>query len=157
MVPLCSPGISHSHIGQLVIVILFHPCHMFLPSCQVHCVAHPAVRNSSPPTRALNEFRFIRCNQPAWTNFTWKKHKTCQILPPTGPFSGAKCPQTLPLRATPPWCNSPLMNKCDKLPPTPSDQSDASDTSDRSNLQRAISTFVFQLTLTLPVTYGNSR
>jgi hypothetical protein len=33
--------------------------------------------------------------------------------------------------------------------------SDVFDASDRFNLQ--LSTFVFQLTLTLPVTYGNSR
>ena len=58
------------------------------------------------------------------------------------------------------------MKKREKLPPTLSDLlalcsafdeggSDVFDASDRFNLQP--STFVFQLTLTLPVTYGNQK
>jgi hypothetical protein len=55
-------------------------------------------------------------------------------------FSGAKCPQTLPLFAGLPLCNSPFVKKMrdHKSPPDASDRPDQSDKPDRDNLAPAV-------------------
>src|SRR5262245_58636396 len=78
-------------------------------------------------------------------------------------FSGTKCPQTLPLLPTRFLCNSARMNefaRWSRCPP-PTDQSDSVRLVGPFSLQPAlltlVSTLVFQLTLTLPATYGKQK